>query len=61
MFPKIFDITTVIYAAKPNYILSTDSILKGDAVAIEVPRERSIDIDDIIDFQIAEHLLKKYA
>ena len=56
--PKIFDITTVIYAAKPNYILSTDSILKGDAVAIEVPRERSIDIDDIIDFQIAEHLLK---
>tara|TARA_B100000965_G_scaffold208510_1_gene174251 strand:- start:18784 stop:19482 length:699 start_codon:yes stop_codon:yes gene_type:complete len=56
--PKTFDITTVVYAAKPNYILSADSILEGDVVAVEVPRERSIDIDDIIDFQLAENLLK---
>lgn len=56
--PKTFDITTVVYAAKPNYIMSTSSILEGDVVAIEVPRERSVDIDDIIDFQLAEQLLK---
>ena len=39
--------------------MSRDSIFEGRVRAVHVPIERAIDIDTLLDFQIAEVLLSK--
>lgn len=56
--PETFDLTTVAYVASPEYILKAKTLFEGHIVGYEIPKERSIDIDDIYDFQIAEHLME---
>lgn len=56
--PAIYDITTVVYAANTCFIEKENSIFSGNVASIEVPKERSIDIDDIYDFKFAEALLR---
>lgn len=56
--PEVFDITTVVYAAKVDFIMQHDSIFSGNVTAIVIPKNRSLDIDDIYDFLYAETLLK---
>ena len=53
------DIATVAYAAKKEYILSTDSIWNGNVVGVEIPEERSIDIDSPVDLKIAKLLFEE--
>ncbi|GIU45913.1 acylneuraminate cytidylyltransferase [Shewanella colwelliana] len=55
--PQVYDITTVVYVAKPNYILKNNSLFDGQVTHITVPKERAIDIDDIYDFKLAEVIL----
>ena len=57
--PKTYDVTTVAYVMNTNFILKTSHILNGKLAYNIIPKERSIDIDDIIDFKLAE-LLHKY-
>lgn len=57
--PKAFNITTVAYAALPEYILNTSNLMNGDISAVTVPKNRAVDIDDIDDFQFAEFLFQK--
>ena len=59
--PEIFDLTTVCYVGKPTTILTKNSIFEGKVVGVEIPRERAIDIDTELDFQIAEFLFKSKA
>jgi CMP-N-acetylneuraminic acid synthetase len=59
--PEIFDLTTVCYVGKPSTILSKNSIFEGKVAGVEIPRERAIDIDTELDFQIAEFLFKSKA
>lgn len=54
--PEVFDITTVAYAAKPQFILEAESIFAGRVKAVQVPKERSLDIDTPFDFMVAEAL-----
>ena len=56
--PEIFDLTTVCYVGKPSTILTKNSIFEGKVAGVEIPRERAIDIDTELDFQIAEFLFK---
>jgi N-acylneuraminate cytidylyltransferase len=56
--PEIFDLTTVCYVGKPSIILTKNSIFEGKIAGVEIPRERAIDIDTELDFQIAEFLFK---
>jgi N-acylneuraminate cytidylyltransferase len=56
--PKVFDITTVVYVADPDFIMKKHNIFSGKVSAIEVPKERAVDIDDIYDFKLAEVILK---
>lgn len=56
--PKIYDITTVVYAAKVTFIEKQSSIFTGRVVATVVPKIRAIDIDDIYDFKFAEAILQ---
>ena len=59
--PKIFDLTTVCYVGKPSTILTKNSIFEGKVAGVEILRERAIDIDTELDFQIAEFLFKSKA
>lgn len=55
--PELFDITTVAYVCNPSFVLTEDSIFHGRVGAVVVPRERAIDIDTQLDFDIADCLL----
>jgi N-acylneuraminate cytidylyltransferase len=55
--PVVYDITTVCYVINSKFVMTQDSIFSGMIRAIKVPPERSIDIDNLLDFQIAECLL----
>jgi CMP-N-acetylneuraminic acid synthetase len=57
--PHTYDMTTVAYSAKSNYILETNELLSGKVYATIVDQERAIDIDNSFDFEIAEYLFKK--
>lgn len=57
--PEVFDITTVVYAAKPQFILNNMGLFSGNVTSIEVPKARAVDIDDIYDFMLAEAILKE--
>ena len=57
--PKLYDITTICYVAKPEFVLSHNSIFEGKVKSVYIPINRSIDIDSLLDFQIAEFLKSK--
>lgn len=48
-----------LYLTRRNCIVEKEVILGERALAYRMPRERSIDIDDLLDFEIAELLLKR--
>ena len=52
--PAVFDITTVVYATTPDFVLNNYGLFSGKVTSIEVPKERAVDIDDIYDFRLAE-------
>ncbi|MGF1740826.1 acylneuraminate cytidylyltransferase family protein [Vibrio profundum] len=56
--PEVFDITTVVYATTPTFVLREYGLFAGKVTSIEVPKERAVDIDDIYDFMLAEAILK---
>ena len=56
--PKCFDLTTACYVFKPKYIKKTLNLFSGKVGFVLIPRERSIDIDDHLDYKIANFLAK---
>ena len=59
--PKVYDITTVAYAARPEFILNSESMFDGRVACVVIPPERALDIDSELDFQIAEFFLARTA
>ena len=55
--PMVYDMATVCYVVNSDFIMSHDSIFEGRVRAVHVPIERAIDIDSLLDFQMAEVLL----
>ena len=58
--PEVFDITTVVYVARPDFILEHSGIFSGKVTSVEVPKARAVDIDDIYDFRLAEAILAEH-
>lgn len=54
--PKVYNMTTVAYVVRPEFVLNHNSIFEGRVRAVNIPVERSIDIDTVFDFNIAEYL-----
>lgn len=54
--PSVFDMTTAAYVVDTKFIMKNDSIFKGKIKAVHIPLERAIDIDTLLDFEIAEFL-----
>lgn len=57
--PVVYDVTTVAYAARPEFVLRASSLFEGRLKAVVVPAERAIDIDTELDFKFAEFLLRE--
>jgi CMP-N-acetylneuraminic acid synthetase len=55
--PVVYDMTTVCYVANSEFVMTHESIFEGRVKAVHIPIERAIDIDTLLDFQIAEALL----
>lgn len=56
--PDVFDITTVVYIAKPEFIKNKENLFSGTVTSVVVPKDRAVDIDDIYDFLLAEAILE---
>lgn len=56
--PTVYDMTTVAYVASTRFVLNHNALFEGRVRSVYVPTERAIDIDTVLDFQIAECLLK---
>jgi CMP-N-acetylneuraminic acid synthetase len=59
--PEVFDMTTVAYVVKPEFVFQKNGIFEGRVKSIHIPLERAIDIDTIFDLNIAKYFLSKKA
>lgn len=57
--PKCFDMNASIYVWQRNALMNSESVFLADTLLYEMPRERSIDIDDEFDFEVAHYLASK--
>lgn len=55
--PQVFDMTTVAYVARPEFVIARNAAFEGRVRHVHVPVERALDIDTLLDFRIAECLL----
>ncbi len=55
--PKVYDMTTVAYVARPEFVMSAAGTFQGRVRAVLVPPERALDIDTPLDFEMAEFLV----
>lgn len=56
--PVVYDMTTICYVVKSEFIMSHNSIFEGKVQAVHIPIERAIDIDSKLDFFIAQALVE---
>ncbi len=54
--PAVWDVTTVVYASRPDYIMKHSKIFEGNVDFVEIEKERALDIDTAYDFQMAEFI-----
>lgn len=57
--PPVFDVGTVAFVVDPTYVRSATSLYDGRVIAVEVPAERSLDIDTETDLAFAEFLVAR--
>lgn len=58
-FEKFYRLNGAIYLIKVNYFLRCKDFYKENSFAFVMNKKKSIDIDDIYDFEYAEFLMKK--
>lgn len=58
--PVVYDMATVCYVANPEFVMSHGATFEGRVKAVQVPPERSIDIDTLLDFRIADFLAVEF-
>lgn len=56
--PQAYNMSTVAYVSRPQHILSSNSIWEGVMKAHIIPPLNAIDIDNEIDFKLAELILR---
>lgn len=57
--PRLFDLTTVAYVARADFVLQHQGLWQGRVGLVEVPRERAIDIDEPLDLYLAQCLYER--
>lgn len=59
--PRCFDMNASIYAWQRTVFMENPSVFYSDTLLLEMPEERSIDIDTELDFEIVHLLMQKRA
>jgi N-acylneuraminate cytidylyltransferase len=59
--PKVYQIIPAVYVVRPEFLLRVDGYFGGRIATVELPRERSVDVDSEFDLQFAEFLLQRAA
>jgi CMP-N,N'-diacetyllegionaminic acid synthase len=57
--PKLYSLNGAFYLARSEQLLAKNNFITADTVGHVMPYERSIDIDTIIDFRLAEMLMSE--
>jgi CMP-N-acetylneuraminic acid synthetase len=58
--PEAYQLNGAVYAFRIDKLdASAPTLLVGRAGAVQMPRTRSVDIDDAVDFDVAELLVRK--
>ena len=57
--PKVYNVPTVAYVTRPQFIKSARGVFEGKVKGVEIPAERALDIDSELDFVIAEFLIHR--
>ena len=57
--PPVYDMTGVAFVARPEYVMSAQNLFAGRIRAVKIPEERAIDIDTMLDFEIADFLVAR--
>jgi len=57
--PQVYDMTTVAYVIKPDFVINNAGLFEGKVRSVHVPIERALDIDTMLDFRIAECLISE--
>ena len=57
--PEVFEINASIYIFRRSFWLKKHKLLNKKTIIYTMPRERSVDIDDIYDFNIVKFYMKK--
>jgi CMP-N-acetylneuraminic acid synthetase len=57
--PVVYDLTTVAYVSRPEFILKHNNLWEGRVRGVVVPQERAVDIDTEMDFKIADFLMRE--
>jgi CMP-N-acetylneuraminic acid synthetase len=55
--PAVYDITPVGYVTSPEFVMTRNGLFEGRVRTVQIPAERSVDIDTLLDFRIAELLM----
>ena len=55
--PEVFDVTTVAYVSRPEYIRKATDIFDGQVKGVEIPAERALDIDTELDWEFVEFMV----
>ena len=57
--PKVYDLNASIYIWKRKALLSLKKLINHNTSTFVMPNSRSIDIDNIFEFKIVDHIIKK--
>ena len=57
--PLVYDMATVAYVTTPKYILNAKNLFEGNTYSVIIPKDRAVDIDDEVDFILAERLFER--
>jgi CMP-N,N'-diacetyllegionaminic acid synthase len=57
--PEVLEINGAVYAWRTPVLLRADSVVLNRTAAYVMPRDRSVDIDDQLDFDLALALAKR--
>ena len=57
--PICFDMSTVAYVARPEFVINSKGIWDGDVATVVIPQERAIDIDTQLDLDLARFLFER--
>ncbi len=59
MAPITYDVSTVCFVSNINYVLKHQNLFQGKVGIVEIPLNRSIDIDNKMDYKIAKIIYEK--